>query len=257
MEQHSILIVEQDNNFARTLAQALISGLEGKCQVEICQNAEEAYPLLTARQFDALISSFQLPGEDGLSLIVNVRKQSPETGTLLLASENCLDKFVHAKIGNHECLIQPFDMLDFLLIVQQVLSPAEDANDIVDDINLLILEDDDGLRRIYTLALSKFDSCHIDEASTLEEARILLDKRDYDILISDMRIGRDRATDILEEYKQRFAALGTKIVICSAFGQYRNLPEDVDHFLEKPISVDKLVNLVGELAGIKVNGSKD
>ncbi|MFN2144839.1 MAG: response regulator [Anaerolineales bacterium] len=257
MEQHSVLIVEKDSGFARTLAQALISGSEGMCQVELCPSAENAYRLLEERHFDALISSFHLPGEDGLSLINCVQGQDPAIGTILLADADCPETLVMPKAGNQHCLTQPFDMLDFLLTVQQVLSPDEDWNTGQQGFSLLILEDDEGLRRIYSLALSKFEGCQIDEAATLEQARSLLDTRDYDILISDMRIGRERATDILDQYKQRFEDHGTKIVMCSAFGQYRNLPEDVDHFLEKPISVDKLVNLVGELVGIQANDNKE
>ena len=66
--------------------------------------------------------------------------------------------------------------------------------------SILILEDDAGLRTIYSRALSKSSCYLIDEASTLDEARQLLNLRDYDILISDMRIGRDRATDIRNNF---------------------------------------------------------
>lgn len=257
MERHTILIVEADSGYARTLAQALISGSEGKFLVELCPCAEKAYPLLEARHFDALISSYQLPGEDGLSLITRVREQCPAIGTILLTGVDCPPMQIREEAGSQPCLVRPFDMLDFLLTVQQVLSPDGNRINKQEGFSLLILEDDEGLRRIYSLALSKFDSCQIDQAATMEQARSLLDSHDYDILISDMRIGRERATDILDQYRQRLEDYGTRIVMCSAFGQYRNLPKDVDYFLEKPISVDKLVNLVSELAGIQAKENKE
>jgi DNA-binding NtrC family response regulator len=257
MEPYSILIVEAEETFARTLAQALASGWEGRCTVELSSCAENAASLLKASHFDLLISNYTLPGEDGLSLIARAHEQHPALGTILMADQECPGKESQIKAGNRHCLIRPFDMLDFLLTVQQVLSPEENHNHETCPFRLLILEDDDGLRRIYALALSKFDGCQIDEAATLGQARSLLETHEYDILISDMRIGRERATDILDQYRQRFTDHGTKIVMCSAFGQYRHLPEDVDHFLEKPISVDKLVNLVGELVGIQAIGNKE
>jgi DNA-binding NtrC family response regulator len=256
MDQFSILIVEEDNAFARTLAQALVSGSENKYKIELCSSAEMAYPLLEKQDIDLLVASYNLHGEDGLSLIANIRKRNPSVETILLAGEVYPHQDIQAEAGNRYCLTRPFDMLDFLLIVRQVLSPSVHHQKNADAFNLLILEDDEGLRRIYSLALSKFDACQIDAAATLEEARTLLDIQDYDILISDIRIGRDRATEILDEYRQRFNAHGTKIVMCSAFGQYRNLPEDIDHFLEKPISVDRLVNLVGQMTGFQTNGNK-
>jgi DNA-binding NtrC family response regulator len=257
MKQYSILIVEEDTGFARTLAQALVSGSDGKYDIELCSSAEQAYPLLEKHDIDLLVASYDLHGEDGLSLIANIHKCNPAVETILLAGEVCPHQDLQAEAGNQYCLTRPFDMLDFLLLVRQVFSPDAHHLNNADGFNLLILEDDVGLRRIYSLALSKFDGCQIDAAATLEEARNLLDIQDYDILISDIRIGRDRATEILEEYKHRFHAHGTKIVMCSAFGQYRNLPEEVDHFLEKPILVDKLVDLVGQMTGSYTNGNRE
>ncbi|MBN2045403.1 MAG: response regulator [Anaerolineales bacterium] len=256
MEPQTILIVEDDRIFAKALAQALISGAEGQYRVELCSSDRQAIFHLAQDKIDLLIFSDNLPEDHRQSVFAQLAQRYPEMKTILLVDQHCADPNYLSKNRIQGCLSRPFDMLDFLLVVQQVLSPAVNPQTEKDTFSLLILEDDEGLRRIYSLALSKFESGVIDQAATMDEARSLLENKDYDILISDVRIGRDRATDILAEYRPRFNAHGTKIVMCSAFGQYRHLPAEVDHFLEKPISVDKLVRLVGELTGIQVNGNK-
>lgn len=256
MTQQTILIVEDDPTFARTLAQALKLGSEASYQVSTCLSAEEAYQFLEENKIDLLVSEYNLPGEDGMSLIANIRTRNPDLLTVLITESGDQAQECQAHSGTHGCLTKPFDMLDLLLIVQKVSQaqkgqPTNGTLAILSDqarqFSILILEDDAGLRTIYSRALSKSSCYLIDEASTLDEARQLLNLRDYDILISDMRIGRDRATDVLSEYGERFEIFGTKVVMCSAFGQYRNLPARVDHFLEKPISLERLVSLVSQL----------
>ena len=256
MKQQSILLVENDTAFARTLAQALKLGSESNYRVSICGSAKEAYQFLESDQIDLLISKCGLPDEEGLSLLSNAREHYPEILTLLIIEADYYELNCHEPLVSHGYLVKPFDMLDLILMVQQVLTSQEtprqidiwvEENELDRQFTILILEDDAGLRTIYSRALHKSDCYLIDEASTLDEARAMLNTRDYDILISDMRIGRYRATDILDEYNDRFKTYGTKVVMCSAFGQYRNLPTRVDHFLEKPISLERLVNLVSLL----------
>jgi DNA-binding NtrC family response regulator len=214
--------------------------------------------LLEKHDFDLLVSDYRLPGGDGLSLISKARADSPEMQAVLMTGvgNNELEKQAAEVAQGY--MAKPFDMLDLLLLVQQVL--GDPANVKTQGANgnarrkVLILEDDAGLRRLYTLALLKAKCYQIDEAATISEARNLLNMQVYDILISDVRIGRDRATDLLEEYSERLEESGTKVVMCSAFGQYRDLPIRVDHFLEKPISLDQLVNVVGQLANIQPAG---
>lgn len=253
MTQQTILIVEDDPTFARTLAQALKLGSEVSYQVSTCRSAEEAYRFLEEYKIDLLVSEYNLPGENGLSLITNIRSLNPDLLTVLIIESDDQELECRANSVTQGCLSKPFDMLDLLLTVQQVSNAekAQPANGQIashaHQFSILVLEDDAGLRTIYSRALSKSNCYLIEEASTLDEARRLLELRDYDILISDMRIGRDRATDILSEFGERFKLYGTKVVMCSAFGQYRNLPARVDHFLEKPISLERLVSLVSQL----------
>jgi DNA-binding NtrC family response regulator len=252
MEHKAILIVENDEPFARTLAQALRIGAEEEFEVTVCNTAEQASQELGRTDFDLMIADHHLPGQDGLSLIKKAAQSHPEMETVFMTGSCSREVEMEARQAAGGYLGKPFDMLDLLLMVRQALSlPAPTMGEAGGEsrpIRILVLEDDDGLRRIYQKALGKANAYYVDLAATLEEARRLLDSGDYDILISDMRIGRDRATDLLKEYKARFESEGTRVVMCSAFGQYRHLPDDVDHFLEKPIALDVLVSLVGELA---------
>jgi DNA-binding NtrC family response regulator len=149
-------------------------------------------------------------------------------------------------------LAKPFDMLDLMLMVQQVVSPGErpptGASPAGEGpFRVLLVEDDHGLRTIYGRALEKAECYQVDAAATLDEARQLLDAGRYDILISDVRIGRERATELLEEYRTQLSGWDTRVVLCSAFGQYQDLPQAVDRFVVKPIPLDDLVGLVGDL----------
>ena len=193
MTQLTILIVESDATFARTLAQALRLGSEADYQVSTCHSAEEAYQILDGHKFDLLVSSYRLPGEDGLSLITNTRNREADLLAVLLTESTEQELDCRAKAVIHGCLTKPFDMLDLLLMVQQVFKSerttlTNGAPDCPDgqawQSSILILEDDAGLRTIYSRALRKASCYRIDEASTLQEARDLLDRRDYDILIS-------------------------------------------------------------------------
>ncbi len=256
MKPHHILIVDDDSTFARTLAQALQLGADSNYTVTTTASAEEAEIILNKVHYDLLVSDYRLPGEDGLSLITKAKAAHPEMQAVLITGVGSEELEKQAREIGQGYMAKPFDMLDLLLLVQQVLRKSDgevDGTSLPEQTNgnskrsILILEDDASLRRLYTLALLKSKCYQIDEAATIKAARDLLNTRVYDILISDVRIGHDRATDFLEEYGDSLKKSGTKVVMCSAFGQYRELSVEVDQFLEKPISLDKLVHVVDQL----------
>lgn len=257
MKRLKILIVEDEKNLARTLAQALRLGSEGRYDVECAESAEEAHPLFELNQYDVIISDLRLPGEDGLSLITFAKENWPETHTILMTGYGSDEVEKQADEMTEGYLTKPFDMLDLLLMVQKVISPEAKSNGQAlkrDDLDkdssrrILILEDDLGLRRIYTKALRKAHY-EVDEAPHLQAARELLNRFDYEIFVCDIHVGRERGTDLLEEYKDKFNQVGTQVVMCSAYGQYRYLTEEMgaDYFLEKPISLGTLLTLVSRL----------
>jgi DNA-binding NtrC family response regulator len=252
-----ILIVEDERNLARTLAQALRLGSENRFEVEISVSSEAALPLLETKFFDVLISDLRLPGADGLSLITYAKNKYPEMHTILMTGYGSEEVEHKADVLTEGYLTKPFDMLDLLMMVQRVVDPKVKRNGKalkrkdLKDLNskrILIMEDDLGLRRIYTKALKK-SHYKVDEAPTIQMARELLNENEYDIFICDIHMGRERGTDLLSEFSDRLDEANTQVVMCSAYGQYRYLTEEMgaDYFLEKPISLGTLLTLVSRL----------
>jgi len=261
MEPIAILIVEDEENLARTLAQALRIGSDGQYSVETCPTAEEASLLLEEHTYHLVISDYQLPGRNGLDLVIQIKAGNPEIHTIIITGFGTKDLEAAADQTAEGYLTKPFDMLDLLLMVQKVISPgsgktghALKQQDLEKNNNhrILILEDDYGLRHIFGRALRK-SGYTVDEASTIQTARSQLDAADYDIFICDIQIGRERGLDLLAEYQHKFELAGTHVVMCSAYGQYRTQTEDmgVDFFLEKPISLNTLLTLVDSLLDAK------
>ena len=258
MDQLRILIIEDEQNLARTLSRALQLGSDGFYEVETIDSAEMAYPILSAQRFDLVISDLRLPGEDGLTLITKIKETSPETQAILMTgygSDEVEERAVRLTEGY---LTKPFDMLELLDMVQQVIArpafqrgAALKREDLEKDKNhrILIMEDDRGLRRSYTKALRK-TRYQVDEAATIQAARNLLEKNNYAIFVCDIHMGRDRGTDLLVEFQEKFDRNGTQVVMCSEYGHYRYMSEEmgVGFFLEKPISLVSLLALVNRLS---------
>lgn len=256
-----ILIVEDEYNLARTLAQALRLGSDNQFEVATCESSEAAIPLLDTHRYDVVISDLRLPGADGLSLITYVKSKFPEIHTILMTGYGSDEVESKADDLTEGYLTKPFDMLDLLLMVQQVIDPRKNKNgqaikrkDLKEAVHkrILIMEDDFGLRRIYTKALKK-SHYTVDEAPTIQLAKELLEKNTYDIFICDIHMGRERGTDLLSDYSEKLDAANTQVVMCSAYGQYRYLTEEMgaDYFLEKPISLGTLLTLINRLLGPK------
>lgn len=261
MDKIAILVVEDEENLARTLAQALRIGSDGQYSVEVCHSAEEAEVKLSQKTFHLVISDYRLPGRDGLDLVMQIKTEIPETHTILVTGFNNSLLEAQADQMTEGYLIKPFDMLDLLMMVQKVITPGNGQpgqafkhKDLVRQNNhhILILEDDTGLRQIFAKALRKTGYL-VDEAATLKEARTLLDDTPYEIFICDIQIGRERGIDLLADYKTKFGQTGTQVVLCSAYGQYRSQTEaiGVDYFLEKPISLSTMLTLVNRLASVE------
>lgn len=106
VERSRIAVVEGDSLLRESMALFL---RERGCRVETFGSAEEACTAGIFRRFDAVISDFLLPGENGISLLRRVREESKAALTILvtLYRENELPE--EARSAGIDCILaKPF-----------------------------------------------------------------------------------------------------------------------------------------------------
>ena len=116
---------------------------------------------------------------------------------------------------------------------------------------VLIVEDEEallfGLKKLLQNAKTI-----IDIARSLKEAEALLHQNLYQAVITDLRLS---GSEIIEGYDvvrmARELQLGCKIVVITAYSengsQYHIAEGAVDHFFEKPVSMDRIREILNSL----------
>ena len=120
----------------------------------------------------------------------------------------------------------------------------------------MVMEDDAHLRNVFTRALQSA-GYEVQQAASVQEARVLLSQFDFDVLICDIHVGKSRGTDLLREHGEMLLNSGGQIVMVSGYPRYRAVCEEMgaDFFLEKPVSIQTLVTLVHRLTGNHTHSS--
>jgi DNA-binding NtrC family response regulator len=101
----AILIVDDEVLIRETLAEFLTQ--EGFA-VSSCPSGEEALQLAARRRFDIALCDVQLPGMDGLALLEQMQRLSPETFVLLITAYATVENAVEAfQRGAQDYLMKP------------------------------------------------------------------------------------------------------------------------------------------------------
>lgn len=275
-QKQRILLVEDEPYLQQTLVQALNLALNGNAEIQVCNTPESALSLTKIREYDMVITEHSLPRISGADLISKIRMDHPDLPAILLSnysSETMSSNTLNMVDG---FITKPFELTKLFRLVQNILSisSAEDRTTAQISSNgsnsstapnshaqngnrenktdkghkILIVEDDTGLLFIYRKTLTKA-GYDIDLASNITEAKSYLDNDTYAIMICDIQLGKERGTDLVEQYGEELAEKGTQIIMVSSFGQYRHITDDlgVEFFLEKPISLSTLLTMIERL----------
>lgn len=86
-------------------------------------------------------------------------------------------------------------------------------------------------------------------ATTLAEARALLDRESFSLFLCDLHIGAERATALFVEWGARLRTQGTPFVVMAAESRCRDLCEalGIDCYLVEPITAELLSLFVARL----------
>jgi DNA-binding NtrC family response regulator len=119
-ETGQILIVDDEPRIRSTLTDYLAG--EGFA-VTACASGEEALALAQKRPFDAVVCDVQLPGMNGLELVEQLHKISPQTLVLLITAFATVENAVEAfQRGAHDYLMKPILLDEVVGKLRRLLS---------------------------------------------------------------------------------------------------------------------------------------
>jgi signal transduction histidine kinase/DNA-binding response OmpR family regulator len=238
-----ILICENDVDIANLLN--IILQQEDYIS-DIAYSAGQAKELLKANSYDAMTLDLLLPDMDGLSLLQEIRK-SPKIQKLPIIVVSVIAK---EKRKEFDGKFTVMDWIDKPIQKDKLIEAINRAIKIHEKPNILHVEDDEGIRLITETILEK--DANIYQASSLSEAKGILENNNFDLLLLDLDLPDGNGADLIplvkSEQEQNVAT-----VIFSAYAVDRDLAKKVDAVLMKSNTSNKDLLKIIELIKTRKN----
>ena len=117
-----ILVVDDDNRIRELVKEYLE---ENQFLVTTAKNAEDAKKKLEILKFDILILDIMMPGESGLTLTKEVKKNNYTPIILLTAKGETKDRIEGLELGADDYLGKPFEPKELLLRIKNILNKTK------------------------------------------------------------------------------------------------------------------------------------
>ena len=117
-----ILVVDDDNRIRELVKEYLV---ENSFVVTTAKDAIDAKKKLEIIKFDILILDIMMPGESGLSLTKEVKKNNPTPIILLTAKGETKDRIEGLELGADDYLGKPFEPKELLLRIKNILNKVK------------------------------------------------------------------------------------------------------------------------------------
>ena len=117
-----ILVVDDDNRIRELVKEYLE---ENQFLVTTAKNAEDAKKKLEILKFDILVLDIMMPGESGLTLTKEVKKNNYTPIILLTAKGETKDRIEGLELGADDYLGKPFDPRELLLRIKNILNKTK------------------------------------------------------------------------------------------------------------------------------------
>ncbi len=240
-----ILICEDDPDIAQLLS--IMLGQAGMT-TDIANDAKTAKALLKKSHYDAMTVDIMLPGQDGISMIRELRRRKDTRNLPIVIvsrhSEETREKIGATTLGIVDWLDKPIDQDHLRHAIAIAVRP---------DLNragkprLLYVEDDPDLVRVVAALVAE----HVDMtvAETVAQGRQKLKDASFDLVILDVDLPDGSGLDLLELAKDKTGG-STPVIVFSGEEIDDEMTKRIDAALIKSRTTDqKLLETIQELVG--------
>ena len=116
---YHILVVDDDDRIRELVKEYLV---ENNFLVTTAKDASDAKKRLQIVKFDILVLDIMMPGESGLSLTKEIKKNNPTPIILLTAKGETHDRIEGLELGADDYLGKPFEPKELLLRIKNILN---------------------------------------------------------------------------------------------------------------------------------------
>lgn len=117
MGKANILVVDDDPAIREGLRRILTAR---QYDVDTASTAEEALLILPEKPFDLVLTDLQMPGMDGLTLLDEIKRRSPQTPVVMITAHAMTDIVIQAlRRGVSDFVTKPYKPDELLIIVER------------------------------------------------------------------------------------------------------------------------------------------
>ncbi len=122
MKQHQILIVDDEKNTREGLA----ATLEEQYEVSMASNADEAFRLMEAENFDVVVTDLRMAGQSGLSVIDKALSLPQKPVCIMMTAYGNVETAVEAmRRGAYDFLTKPLNLEKLEIVIKRALQNRE------------------------------------------------------------------------------------------------------------------------------------
>lgn len=246
LENKTVLLID-DNKQMRGIEAQMLESFD--MNITLCHSSHNALTIIKKKNFDYIISNWEMSGMDGIELLVNMQKDYKDHSSkiFLIGSYTNKDKLLNILKSEilhiDNVLLKPFSRSSLfnLLVDNNILLESEEEKEITLTGRILLVEDNKTNQLVASLILENFGL----EVIVADNGAIAVEKTkmdDYDLILMDLQMpvmdGFEASKKIREFNKN------IPIIALSAAVMQEDIEQTIavgmDEHLAKPIDTKEL-----------------